>query len=145
MNLKEAQEKLTAKDYREALVNIELRDVHLKELNCLLHSRNVSSSANINFQDETSEIKIVEDKATVEHRYTVKVTSGEKDIFDVTATYILIYELKKTLPEEFFVIYKNISLPVHTYPFFRELVSSISTKMGLPNLIIPLRKDLFSK
>ena len=145
MELKEAQKKLTPKKYREALQFIELRDIYLKKSDCLLHSRNVSERANIDFQEEIGEAKIVEDIASIEHQYSIKVSTDDKDVFELGATYVLNYELKKTLPEEFFEIYKILSLPIHTYPFFRELVSSMSARFGLPNLIMPLRKNLYSK
>ena len=144
MELKEAQEKLTPKKYREALNFIELRDIYLKQTNCLLHSRTVAESANIEIKDKISDVKIVENVAIIEHQYSIKVASGGTDNFELSATFVLKYELKKTLPEEFYEIYKSVSLPVHSYPFFRELVSSMVTRAGLPKLIMPLRKDVYS-
>ncbi len=144
MKLKEAQEKLTPKQYREALNFIELRDIYLKQTNCFLHSRDVTESANIEIRDEISDVKLLENVAIIEHQYSIKVKTGDTENFELSATFVLKYELKKALPDEFYEIYKSVSLPVHSYPFFRELVSSMVSRSGLPKLIMPLRKDVYS-
>jgi len=144
MELKEAQEKLSPKKYNELLQYLELKDLYLKESRCELHSRNLDDNASIEFREKAGKVNLVENTASIEIAYDLNVHSKESKILTISAKYVIIYEVAQKLPEEFFEIYTNFTLPIQTFPYLRELVHSTTTKMGLPHLLLPLRKYLIA-
>jgi preprotein translocase subunit SecB len=63
----------------------------------------------------------------------------DKVVFDLEATYLLVFSSQELVSDEFFEIFKDMNLAVHTWPFFRELVSSMTGRTSLPTLTLPLR------
>jgi len=82
------------------------------------------------------------DFVTIEIDYTLKAKCGRRLIAQINATYALVFSTDKKIPKEFFDIYKQYSLPLQTFPYFRELTNALFSRMGIPPLILPLRKFL---
>ncbi len=55
---------------------------------------------------------------------------------------MLNYSIEGALSEEFFEFFKSYTLPLQSYPYFRELTHSLTTRTGLSGLILPLRRVL---
>ncbi len=140
MKLQEAQQKLSPAEYNKLLQSFSLRDLYLKHVECSLHCRDYSEHADLEFKEDCEEPQILADSATILMSYNLMVRSQSTDIFSVRAQFLLQYTMEHSLPEEFFVIFRQYTLPLQVYPYFRELVHSISLRMGLPSLILPLRR-----
>lgn len=145
MELKEAQEKLDPKSYNELLGLFQLKDLYLKKADFASRSRNPFVQADIELKESFDNLNIVEDLASIDFIYTLRVKAEGNDIFDLNATYTLQYALNKPLPEEFFVIFSHYTLPLQTFPYFREFVHSISLRMAIPSFVLPIRRTMYAK
>ncbi|MCX6827703.1 MAG: protein-export chaperone SecB [candidate division Zixibacteria bacterium] len=145
MELKEALEKLTPNDYNQFLKRIEISDSYLKKLQFSVSSHSMTTQASYSLKENLGNVSIVEDKATIEINYEIKASSTDKEIFQLGVQYILNYDIQGELPEEFYVIFKHYTAPLQCFPYLRELVHSMTSRMGLSPLILPLRKVLIEK
>jgi hypothetical protein len=44
------------------------------------------------------------------------------------------------MTDEMFGVFSKTSLPLNTWPYFREFANSIMTRMGLPGVVLPVLK-----
>lgn len=142
IELQEAQEKLTPQDYNEFLQSLNLVNLYLVESKSKLHSRKASETANVELREKTSDVNVIDDRVAIQHEYWISVKCNDNLVMELFAKYALEFELKGKVPDEFYTIYKNYTLPIQIFPYLRELVHSMTSKMDLPNLILPLRKNL---
>lgn len=140
--------------YTELINNIDLKAIDLLELNCIQYpktsksygenkSNNVDEinvSANSNF----SGYDIKNNDLVCFPTFTLQSKNGEDDIFSIKIKYSVIYELNLDLNSvEDSVIEKFLekNLPINIWPYMRELVSSLTVKMGYPSLVLPVYKS----
>lgn len=144
--------------YNELITKINLDKIELDSLNC---------KQNTDFRDTFGELDIAlehdiksVDKDGVELRVqmgfevaaaetkgtekTIEDLSEERTLFKINFSLNLIYTFKVEdkidflldLEEEIKVFVDN-NVPVNAWPYARETISSITTRMGLPSLVIP--------
>jgi preprotein translocase subunit SecB len=143
-NLAELGKKISPKEYNEFLKHLDIEDVYLEDVKTTLYSREVGQKVKLDFDEKARLVINNEERAKVEVLYTLKAKSAKKRIFNISAKYIVNFRLVEKVPDEYFEIYNHISLPIQTFPYFRELTNSIISRMGLPPLILGLRKNLVS-
>lgn len=80
----------------------------------------------------------VNDTVTVKQFYDITCQSGRKKCFRLQATYELGFESAEGFSEEFFEIFRRVSLPLYSWPYLRELAQNMAARMGLPPLVLPL-------
>jgi preprotein translocase subunit SecB len=56
----------------------------------------------------------------------------------ITSKYKVMLSIKAELPEEFWEIYLNTTLPLIVFPYFREFVQSTTQRMNIPPLTLPI-------
>ncbi|MFH1825042.1 MAG: hypothetical protein ABH873_07460 [Candidatus Firestonebacteria bacterium] len=80
----------------------------------------------------------------VYHEYNIngKKQKDEKIKLKIRVVYLITYHSEVSISEKFFSLLGNSSLYLHTWPYLRELVQEITTRMGLPPLIL---KPMFVK
>ncbi len=61
----------------------------------------------------------------------------KKSALRLKATFILKYESPEEITDDFFDVFKEVSLPFIVWPFFREYVYSITSRMYIPPLTLP--------
>lgn len=133
-------EKISPEEYREILDGIQLENLFVKALKSQVDHTLFSEGMTISIRDKAS-YSNVEDGFTVEHKYTLASKNEEKKTaIKIECTYVLAFSSENDISDEFFEIYKDISLPLNVWPFFRELVHSITTRMNIPPLTLPLLK-----
>jgi preprotein translocase subunit SecB len=133
---------LSAPEYNEFLKNIELCDIYLKSQSAEFNSHEISGPAKFEFSESPSIITKEKEKVIIQVLYSLKAKCQKKSLFNLKAKYNVVMLTQKEIPNEFFEIFNKHSLPLHTFPYFRELVNSTISRMGLPPLILPLRKNL---
>lgn len=141
-NLNEIEKKISPSQYREMLKHLELRDVFLREINSVLYSRDIEKRAKLNFSENFEILNVENQEALLEAGYELTAKCGRRNIFKIKVKYNIQFVMTESLPEEFFYLYSQHSMPLQTYPYFRELVNSIISRMGLPPLVLGLRKFL---
>lgn len=142
IDLAAAKKRIPAAKYNKLLGHLILQDVYLKQAKTVLFSRNVSSGASLSFNESAKIVKRGADSALIEVSYLVKAAAGKRRVFEVAAKYYVEFRYDAELTEDFFVLYNTYSLPFQTFPYLRELVNTSVSRMGLPSLILPLRKYL---
>ena len=75
-----------------------------------------------------------------------KLKDRVRDVMEVKALFLLRYSIasEKQFAPEVLEAFAGLNAPLHCWPYWRELVHSMASRMGLPGLIIPLLavKDL---
>lgn len=75
---------------------------------------------------------------TVRHNYSVISRYRRKALLSIKAEYTLVFETSEAFAADFFEVFKEIGVPMYTWPYVRELVDSMTSRMGLPKLVLPL-------
>ncbi len=145
MELKEATKTLTPVEYGKLLKRIELRESYLKRLHFSCESRNLAGQGTYEFNEAIGEFHVVEETASVEVRYVLKAKTGDKGVFELEADFVYSYSVEGELPEAFYVIFKNNTVPLVSFPYIREIIHSMSAKAGLPSLVLPMRRNLLAE
>ena len=115
------------------LLNISLRESKTKYFGDLQPPKkqelSVSDSTNYSKKEDLYEIL---------QKYVITGKTGKKKILEISATFCVILKSDKELSDEFFEIYNEISLPINTWPFLREFANSMTARMNISPLTLPL-------
>ena len=135
--------------YKNFLGNVDINSI-------LLANLNVSTESNVRPNEIKVDIKfgavgkvISENMLDVACDFTVDAKTNEqeqndsKNVFKIQFSYNITYDVKElsTFSKEYidFFVLKNV--PINIWPYARELVSSLTTRMGYPPLILEPYKD----
>ncbi len=143
MNDKVANKKtISPEEYRGILKSIDLNKIIVTSCSCNLDRAKMSPEMVIDLNDVASFRKLKKESVEVIHKYILEAKSqSKKEIFlTIKCDYILEYTAKKEITREFFDIYKKTSLLLNSWPFFREFVNNITSRMYIPPLTLPLLK-----
>ncbi len=84
-----------------------------------------------NFENKDGEINVF-------HRYNVRVLEQGKEVkAKMAMKFCVTYNSQAPMTEELFKRFKDSNLPINTWPYFREFVHSIISRMGWPPFIAP--------
>ena len=132
--------KISPEEYRKILNGIDLKNILLKEVKASIEHKNFSENIKISIKDKAS-YKNEEDELVITHTYTLTAKGkAKKPALKISGTYIVVFESNNEINDGFFNIYKETSLPLNVWPFFRELVNSTTSRMNIPPLTLPLLK-----
>jgi preprotein translocase subunit SecB len=140
--LEAAKQVVDAERYSQYLRGLELGNIFLKDVKATLHSHNLEGKKSFSFSEEVIVNEQGSDHAVLTVNYTVKAKAGRRKITDIRAKYLVVLLTEQESPEAFFTLYGEYNLPLQLYPYLRECVHSLFSKMGLPPLVLPLRKFL---
>ena len=133
-------QKMSPEKYREMLDGIELHSISLKTIKASVAYENLSERMDVFLEDEAF-YENDEDGFYVENKYIlVAKNKKRKNVLKIECIYLLHFSALEEITDDFFEIYKEISLPLNVWPFFRELVNSITLRMNIPPITLPLLK-----
>ena len=132
--------KMDPEEYGKMLECINLENIFLKDLRTKidhdLFSENMSVSIN-----SDSTYSLTNSGFIVNDTYKIVLKNDEKkNALSINCTYCLVFSSKKQITDEFFEIYKEINLPLSVWPYVRELANSLTSRMYIPPLTLPLYK-----
>lgn len=139
------KEKITPEEYSKILSSLNIQDVALMKANVRLYeTKSNGGSININLTDKYSYTQ-GEDTAdfTASFKMEGELVSGENNekaisiSADFKVSYLKAIPLKVT--DEFMDVFKVTSLPHVAWPFYREFIQSMTSRMGLPHFTLPNR------
>lgn len=134
--------KISPKEYNQFLETFQLKTIRL--VGCSFNvnlNYSIRQSIQVNIKEHSKVTRNDNEQVQIELSYELNgVDDSENVIFSLTATYDILFSTEKQLPEAFFTIYKKTSLPMTTWPYFRELVANMISRAGLPMLTLPLVK-----
>lgn len=134
--------KISPEEYGRILGGLQLLDLELRD--CTMQS--AAGSA----QEEKRRVVVDDSGARFEtgpdnsvlvwHEYSLKAKIGRKTVFSLKATFKLTFLAEEAFTADFFQVFRELNLTVHTWPFFRELLTNLSERTSLPRLTLPLLK-----
>lgn len=123
--------------YQETLEQLDLQSVCLDEVKaCCARETAQDGQVNVSLSAEA------EDRQA-EKQYLAFITyslRGERDgemLLEIEAKYRLIFDAPVPVPDGFFEVFRELNLRITTMPYFRELVASMTGRMGIPTLTLP--------
>jgi preprotein translocase subunit SecB len=141
-NQETKKENISPDKYREILKGLNMESIYLLTSKSSVDKKSIASGLRISFRDEASfekkEDKIVE----ITHKYRLEATNRKlkKKVLNIECAFCLIYSFGEEFSADFFEVFKDINLPLNTWPFFREFVFNITSRMNIPPLTLPLLK-----
>lgn len=144
------QKSINKDKYAKLVRNIDINQLNLVELYSkkyvtALYNNDNLTKIKVDIK-HSSRLKSVQDNSFItefETEIFSETEKGEK-IFDISVVYEIVYSLKENIDlnelknEVEFFVFRNV--PVNIWPYIRETVSSVTTKMGFPPLVLePLK------
>ena len=131
------------KAYRKILVGLQLKSLSVMKGKFSSCKENFIPNSEVDISD-TALFKIESKNSfKIIHTYQLKIENkkNKKNILRIDLSFELVFTSKETFTQEFFDVYTEDSLPLNTWPYFREFVSSIIQRMNFPPLTLPLFKS----
>ena len=140
------KKRIAPEEYRRILTGLDLLDISLsrsegfsnKDPKITFLKLNVNISDNSNFTlTEDGFVDII-------HSYKLKAVDPESETVFLAVNATFNVRMKSTEPftKDFFEIYKDLSLQINTWPYFREFVQNMTSRMNIPSLTLPLFKQI---
>lgn len=143
MNDKSADKKNIAPElYRKILSGLELKNLFLISCTSNIDRSSLGTEAGIKIVDDASYSKSEKNEIEITQKYSIeaKDQTSKKKFLNIKCEYHLIYTSREDFTEEFFEVFKKANLPINSWPFFRELVYNITSRMYIPPISLPLIK-----
>lgn len=138
-----ATQNLSAEEYKTYLQQVDLADLTLEALDTSVNRDNVEDANSFALRIERD--FRLEDQNTkfpsLLVDYMIRGVNRSKPVIRMKVTYRLNFTTESELPVDFFVIYGNYSADMQVWPFLRELASSLTMRMAVPKLVLPLLTD----
>jgi len=117
-----------------SILRIELINVDFKK------DESFKLPAKVSTKDD-SEYKILDEKqglyTVLNHHQLIAISKGkEKPGLKIDVTFKFIYQNSIPLTNEIFKVFSRQSLVVHSWPYFRQFVQDLSSRAGLPPLVL---------
>lgn len=135
---------MKTEEYKRILDKIELSEIVVGHCKVIAKRGKLKGEIRI---DLTANSKLVKDKrshnvANIFHRYELRLKpeKAKTHAVSISIEYILSFSNAEGVTEEFFEIYRENSLVLNTWPYFREFVANMCYRIGIPLLTIPLFK-----
>ena len=135
--------KIPPEEYRKILQNIRLDTLYLVELNTKYEEDYISNSLNLEIKEKHKFIQQEQIlKIYYDYKLTAKDDSFEKPALNLKAKYVVKYDIMNEIvvPKEFMDIFSELTLSLLLWTYFRELVNNIIYRMGMPPLVLPMKR-----
>ena len=137
--------KITPEEYSSILKSLELDDISLSEGSIKVFdcSKN-GGTINLNFKDKYT-FSESNNKAFFLASFKLEGTLGEEEnkevLFKMSGEFRITYTETNDVivSKEFFEIFKEMSLIVFVWPYYREFIQSMLVRSGFPPLTLPMR------
>lgn len=134
--------KISPEKYREILLGVELKEIHLESVSTKLNRSEAGPNLSVNTEIKNPKLEILDGEFNVIVPIQLKLkNSSRRIVAKIDSEFYLNFDSKKEITEDFFEIYKRQSLNLNVWPYFRELVSDLTAKMGFNPLVLPLYKQ----
>lgn len=138
--MSETKPKITPEEYRKVLAGIQLREVYLKSSSFDVNREKFGQNIDVKI-DSSADYKKQDDNVNIFHSYKLRASKGKNSVVKIDCTFSIIVSSSEKFTDEFFDVYKNTSLNMSIWPYFRELVQNFTSRMNIPPLTLPLIKQ----
>lgn len=134
--------KLSPEKYRDILTGLHLIEIRLVDVSASLNEALLDQSMSVKIRDRARFEVDAEGLARVYIKYTITVQADgkEKAAVRIDLKYAISFHSEYEFSADFFDVYKKVSLPVKIWPFVREFVHSLTSRMNIAPLTLPLMK-----
>lgn len=139
---KKEKEAISKKEYEDILNGLELEEISMVDGKFSLKNEELSPESNLKISEKFSYEMSSGGAIIIYHSYKLSVINKKtrRKSLGIECTLCVNYSSKKEFTQEFFEIFKDLNLPVNTWPFFREYVFNVTSRMYIPPLTLPLLK-----
>ncbi len=134
---------LSPAEYGQFIEGLELLEVRLVRLNVEARSFPIKpAGTRLEIADEASYTPL-DSGFEVFHRYSLLATddlSPSEPVGRIEAEFALRFKSVQPISQPYFEIFREVNLPVNTWPYWRELVQAMTARMGWPPVTLPLLK-----
>ncbi|MBP1888917.1 preprotein translocase subunit SecB [Clostridium moniliforme] len=131
------------KKYSEFIKNLEIMDIRLNEVNtkCLKYIEEIDSSLEVELTYECKDIEVKTiNEINMYPKFNVKLKSedGDEVCLVLNLKFNIKYSVKNldSFSREYVQHFTDKNVPINIWPYAREIISSITSRMGYPSLII---------
>lgn len=124
-------------EYNTFLQGLDLVHIALERVEAAQRSELLTENLPVT-TDTKSSYEYEDGKMTVRLYFRVVAKNKKKHALKVEGEYFLLYISKQPATDWLFDWYSESVLPLNIWPFIRELVHSMTIRMGLPPLTLPL-------
>lgn len=143
MNKEVKKPKISPEDYKKILQGLDLISISLKESKISLNV-DVTSPSELSIQIKDEANYKVKDEGIVfvfqKYQIDARKPQSKTRYFQLEVTFLVKVYSKENFTEDFFDVYKNISLHLNTWPYLREYVNQTTSRMNIPPLTLPFYK-----
>jgi len=136
------QPKISPTTYFEMLKGVELEDLFLEECAAQVKKNNVRSGHALGFSwnEDVSHELLSANLLSATHSFELIATTRSKKDFalKISCRFALTYSSKQEFSAEFLKVFAKRNVRLNTWPYFRELVQSMTQRMNIPPLVLPL-------
>lgn len=134
------------KKVSEVIPRLEIRDIRLIGLACRLKAAPSDHAVEVALGHEVKTDPIADNLLGVQVKFSLAAkgqAENHPEIFTLTATFQLTYEGEnvRSIEEDKRAAFANVNAVFNAWPYLRELVQSMSGRMSLPTLTVPLLKS----
>lgn len=136
--------KITPEEYNKILNSISIKMIRMIESSAYCDKEHndkeklIISIDNDKINYNLKKVNILE--LEQEFYLKAKYERCEKDFVNISVKYQIIIDSKETITKEFVDIYKKIGINMITWPYFREFVNEMTSRMYIPPMIMPFYK-----
>ena len=130
-----AKKKVSKERYEKFINSLELKDLKLVELHVKLEEW-FKPPAEIKIEEKARYEKEEEKEFRVFQEYRLQGLKDGKAGMEIDAVYLVSYASEVPIDDGIFKIFSTTGLLLHTWPYFRELVNSMTLRMHLPPLVL---------
>lgn len=144
----ENKEKLEKSIYNKFIQGVHIESINLSELSIKSLSKDVDGKEKlfVDLEFENEKFYFNKENLIVSPRFVVEVSKmNDNDkviVFEIEFEYELKYRVEncEEISESYVQLFVKRNIPINIWPYARELISSMTTKMGYSALIIePLK------
>lgn len=127
--------------YNKFIKNLEIEDIQLNELTtrCFVDLDDIESELYMELSYKCIDMKIKSiDEMNVFPEFDVKVKSNEMVCLKIRLKFKIKYTIDSlnSFNDQYLELFIDKNVPINIWPYAREVISSITTRMGYPQLII---------
>lgn len=136
-------QKLAPEIYRQILNGIDLISISVKESKAYINTdlkNPIDIKININTQSsfEVKENNIIH--ITQHYKFDARKQNSKSRFVQIEVKFLVTLSSKEEFSQDFFEIYKEVSLRLNTWSYLREFVNNMTLRMNIPPFTIPLFK-----
>jgi len=136
--------KITPEEYRNIIEAIELDTLYLSESNTRFKEDFISSNLRLGIEEKNT---FIQEDSTLKVFYSFKLTASDQSKTEpaiyIFVKYTVRYKILKEviITKDFMKVFSDITIGMLLWTYFREFVNNTTYRMGMPPLVLPLKKQ----